>query len=57
MRDLSCFMAYDIRGKVPEQLDADLARDIGRAFVSEMGARRVVVGRDMRLESPSWPTR
>jgi len=52
MRDLSCFMAYDIRGKVPEQLDADLARDIGRAFVSEMGARRVVVGRDMRLESP-----
>ncbi|MFO8152619.1 phosphomannomutase [Thioalkalivibrio sp.] len=52
MRDLSCFMAYDIRGKVPEQLDADLAGDIGRAFVAEMGARRVVVGRDMRLESP-----
>ena len=52
MRDLSCFMAYDIRGRVPEQLDAGLARDIGRAFVAEMGARRVVVGRDMRLESP-----
>jgi len=52
MPDLSCFMAYDIRGKVPEQLDAVLARDIGRAFVAEFGARRVVVGRDMRLESP-----
>jgi phosphomannomutase / phosphoglucomutase len=51
MPDLSCFMAYDIRGKVPEQLDATLARDIGRAYVAEMGARRVVVGRDMRLES------
>ncbi|MBS0002293.1 MAG: phosphomannomutase [Thioalkalivibrio sp.] len=52
MPDLSCFMAYDIRGKVPEQLDAALACAIGRAFVAEMGARRVVVGRDMRLESP-----
>jgi phosphomannomutase len=52
MSDLSCFMAYDIRGKVPEQLDASLAQAIGRAFVAEMGARRVVVGRDVRLESP-----
>ena len=52
MPDFSCFMAYDIRGKVPEQLDTTLARDIGRAFVAEMDARRVVVGRDMRLESP-----
>ncbi|TVP77518.1 phosphomannomutase [Thioalkalivibrio sp.] len=52
MRDLSCFMAYDIRGKVPEQLDAALAQAIGRAFVAEMGVRRVVVGRDVRLESP-----
>jgi phosphomannomutase / phosphoglucomutase len=52
MSDLSCFMAYDIRGKVPEQLDASLAHAIGRAFVAELGARRVVVGRDVRLESP-----
>lgn len=52
MPDLSCFMAYDIRGKVPEQLDTALARDIGLAFVAELAATRVVVGRDMRLESP-----
>jgi phosphomannomutase len=52
MSDLSCFMAYDIRGKVPEQLDASLAHAIGRAFVAELGARRVVLGRDVRLESP-----
>jgi phosphomannomutase / phosphoglucomutase len=50
--DLSCFMAYDIRGRVPEEVDAALARDVGRAFVAELGARRVVVGRDVRLESP-----
>ncbi len=56
MSDLSCFMAYDIRGKVPEQLDASLAHAIGRAFVAEMGARRVVVGRDVRLESPMLTT-
>ncbi len=52
MSDLSCFMAYDIRGQVPEQLDASLAYAIGQAFVAELGARRVVVGRDVRLESP-----
>ena len=52
MSDLSCFMAYDIRGSVPDQIDAVLARDVGRAFVAEFGARRVVVGRDVRLESP-----
>jgi phosphomannomutase / phosphoglucomutase len=50
--DLSCFMAYDIRGRVPEQVNAALARDVGRAFVAEFGARRVVLGRDVRLESP-----
>ncbi len=53
MIDLSCFMAYDIRGRVPDQLDTSLAQQIGRAFVAELGARRVLVGRDVRLESPS----
>lgn len=53
MSDLSCFMAYDIRGRVPDQIDTTLARQIGRAFVTEFGARRVLVGRDVRLESPS----
>jgi len=42
------FKAYDIRGLVPEQLDADLARRIGSAFAAFAGAPRVLVGRDMR---------
>ncbi|MDP2341705.1 MAG: phosphomannomutase [Deltaproteobacteria bacterium] len=48
---LPCFKAYDIRGKVPEELSADLARNIGRAFAERFKPRRVVVGRDMRLSS------
>jgi phosphomannomutase/phosphoglucomutase len=49
---LSCFKAYDIRGRVPDQLNEELAWRIGRAFVTERGARSVLVGRDARLESP-----
>jgi len=48
---LPCFKAYDIRGKVPEELNPDLARKIGRAFADEFGLQRVVVGRDIRLSS------
>ncbi|CAI8863963.1 phosphohexomutase domain-containing protein [Pseudomonas donghuensis] len=53
MTTLSCFKAYDIRGKVPEQLNDEIAYDIGRALVAELNGRCYVVGRDMRLESPS----
>ncbi|HWI40210.1 MAG TPA: phosphomannomutase, partial [Verrucomicrobiae bacterium] len=48
---MNCFKAYDIRGRVPDELDDDLAYRIGRAFVALLGARRVVVGRDIRLSS------
>ncbi len=48
---LDAFKAYDIRGKVPEDLNDDLAYKIGRAFVSELNAKSVIVGRDIRLES------
>ncbi len=51
-KDLSCFKAYDIRGQVPAQLDAELAYQIGRAFVDEINPGAVVVGFDVRLESP-----
>lgn len=51
MDSLSCFKAYDIRGKVPEELNEDLAYKIGRAFVAELNAESVVVGYDIRLES------
>jgi phosphomannomutase len=42
------FKAYDIRGIVPDQLDAEMCRAIGAAFVSVTGAERVLVVRDMR---------
>ena len=53
---LACFKAYDIRGRVPDELNADLAERIGRAFASFLGARRVVVGHDIRLSSPEIAT-
>ena len=46
------FKAYDVRARVPDELDAAMARRIGLAFVAELGAKTVVVGRDMRLSSP-----
>lgn len=49
----SCFKAYDIRGQVPDALNDDIAYRIGRALVEVLGGRVVVVGRDMRLESPA----
>ena len=42
------FKAYDIRGTVPEQLDAEVTRAVGAAFASFVDAERIVVGRDMR---------
>ena len=48
----SVVKAYDIRGVVPDQIDAALAREIGAAFVRVTGAERVVVGHDMRPSSP-----
>jgi phosphomannomutase len=52
MSRLACFKAYDVRGRVPDEIDARLARDIGRAYAAFTGARRVVVGHDIRPSSP-----
>ncbi|MEJ7833467.1 MAG: phosphomannomutase/phosphoglucomutase [Nocardioides sp.] len=46
------FKAYDVRGVVPDQLDEELARATGRAYVQVTGAAEVVVGYDMRPSSP-----
>jgi phosphomannomutase len=46
------FKAYDVRGVVPDDLDATLVRAIGAAFASWSGAPGIVVGRDCRLSSP-----
>lgn len=51
--DPTIFKAYDIRGIYPEQLDENTGRAVGRAFASFLRPEQVVVGRDMRLSSPS----
>jgi phosphomannomutase len=48
---LTCFKAYDIRGKLGEELNDDIAYRIGRAYAQHLGARRVVVGGDVRPTS------
>jgi phosphomannomutase len=48
---LECFKAYDVRGRVPDQLDAAMAEQIGRAYARLIRPRRVVVGHDIRLTS------
>lgn len=50
--DLSCFKAYDLRGRVPDQLNPELAERIGRAYAAVTGAKNVIVGYDIRLSSP-----
>jgi phosphomannomutase/phosphomannomutase/phosphoglucomutase len=49
---LSCFKAYDIRGRVPEELNEDLAWKVGRAYAAQIAPQGpVAVGRDIRLSS------
>ena len=55
-KGLSCFKAYDVRGRVPYELNEDIAFKIGQAFVTFLKARRVVVGYDIRLSSPALKT-
>jgi phosphomannomutase len=52
MDAMTCFKAYDIRGRLGVDLDEGLARRIGRAFARTLPAARVVVGHDCRLSSP-----
>ncbi|MCP4277503.1 MAG: phosphomannomutase [Gammaproteobacteria bacterium] len=52
-RDLSCFKAYDLRGRVPDQLNEELAYDIGLAYAEFLQPKEIVVGHDIRLSSPS----
>jgi phosphomannomutase len=47
------FKAYDVRGLYPSEVNEEAARLIGRGFVAYLDARRIAVGRDMRLSSPS----
>lgn len=50
---LPAFKAYDIRGRVPEELNEELARRIGVALAAQLAPGPVVLGHDVRLTSPA----
>lgn len=49
--EINCFKAYDIRGRIPDQLNEEIAYRIGRAYAASLKPRNVVVGYDIRLTS------
>jgi phosphomannomutase len=51
--EITCFKAYDIRGRIPDQLNEDIAYRIGRAYATFLQPSVVVVGYDIRLTSPA----
>ena len=53
MSEITCFKAYDVRGRVPEDLDEDVAYRIGRGYAAFLNPKRVALGYDVRLSSPA----
>lgn len=51
MNSLTCFKAYDVRGRIPDELNEDIAYRIGRAYAEYLKPSTVVVGYDIRLTS------
>ena len=49
MSELTCFKAYDIRGELGIDIDAQIAYRIGRSVTQHFNANKVVVGWDARL--------
>lgn len=49
----SIFKAYDIRGLYPEEINEHVAYRVSKAFVEFLGAKHIVIGRDMRTSSPA----
>lgn len=53
MSQFNCFKAYDIRGRVPDELNEEIAYRIGRAYMEFLKPSKVIIGRDIRLSSKS----
>ena len=51
MTKLTCFKAYDIRGRIPSELNEDLAYQIGQSYAAFVKPENVAVGRDIRASS------
>lgn len=52
-QEITCFKAYDVRGRVPDQLNEEVAYRIGRATVDHLDVSSVATGYDIRLSSPA----
>jgi phosphomannomutase len=52
LSSIRCFKAYDLRGRIPDELNEDIAYRVGRGYADYVTPNRVVVGRDIRLSSP-----
>ncbi len=51
MKNIKCFKAYDIRGKVPSELNTELAYKIGLTYAKYISGKKVVIGHDVRKSS------
>ncbi len=51
LKSITCFKAYDLRGRIPAELNDDVAYRVARGYAQFLSPRRVVVGRDIRLSS------
>ncbi len=54
MINLSAFKAYDVRGRIPDEINHELVYQIGRAFAAFVKPKKVAVGRDIRLTSDEF---
>jgi phosphomannomutase len=53
MSSIDCFKAYDVRGRVPEDLNEEITYRIGRAYAAFLKPKTVAIGRDIRATSPA----
>jgi phosphomannomutase/phosphomannomutase/phosphoglucomutase len=51
LNSITCFKAYDLRGRIPTELNDEVAYRVGRGYAQFLSPKRVVVGRDIRLSS------
>ncbi len=51
MKAITCFKAYDLRGRIPDELNEDVAYRVARGYAQFLQPQRIVVGRDIRLSS------
>ena len=50
-KKLNCFKAYDIRGRIPDEINEEMAYKIGRAYATLLSPSKICIGKDVRLTS------